>query len=72
LRDLWELLGWAPHRGEFSFVQNGSKVFLSIDLDCFVIRWKEYLLPWVQEVYEEEFLTASTYSSINGWTGKRF
>ena len=73
LRELWGLLGWGSRAtGELSFAEQRPKLFLSIDLDCFIICWREYLLPWVHEVYEKEFLTASTYGPTKGWTGKKF
>lgn len=73
LRELWNLLGWDSRAtGEFSFAEKRTKLFLSIDLDCFIMRWREYLLPWVHEVYEKEFHTASTYGPTEGRTGKDF
>ncbi len=72
LRELWDILGWQAVDGKFSFTNGRPKTFVTIDLDCFVISWRGYLLPWPEEVYMKTFLSASTYGPTHGWSGKKF
>lgn len=71
--ELWNLLEWhhIPNK-RFAFARDAKKILLDFDLDCFVIRWKGYLFPWRDEVFEKEFLTPSKHFSTKEWTGKRF
>ncbi len=72
LTDLWGLLRWSPEAGTgFSFEAVLERAYLTMDLDCFVVDWRNYLFPWPEEVYRDKFMTASTYCSTRGWTGKR-
>jgi hypothetical protein len=72
LQELWNILGWKPIGGKFSFADGRPKAFVTMDLDCFIISWRDYLLPWPEEVYIKTFLTISTYGLTQGWSGKKF
>jgi hypothetical protein len=72
LRELWSILGWTQRDETFTFATGGAKSFLTIDLGCFVVSWREYLFPWPEEVYTNEFHSPSTYWSTKGWTAKTF
>ena len=70
---LWDVLGWSSKSGKgFSFSPTTDKAYLTIDLDCFVVSWKEYLFPWPEEVYRDKFIRPSDYPPTREWTGKRF
>jgi len=73
LRSLWNLFQWelVPQEG-FQFSNERAKIWLNIDLDCFVINWQDYLFPWPDEVFVDRFEIPSDYWSTNGWTGKQF
>ncbi len=71
LSDFWKILGW-QYNNQFSFTQDGRKIFLDIDLDCFVLRCEGYRFPWPDEVFIKEFLVPSKYQTTSGWTGKDF
>jgi len=46
---------------------------LDLDLDCFIVRWRNYYrFPWPDEVFEKEFLAPSSYQTTLEWTGKGF
>lgn len=66
LTELWNTLDWDPPNG---FVTNRTPCALDFDLDCFVVRWRGYQLPWPDEVWEHEFRTASDHWPTRGWTG---
>ena len=72
LRELWDVLGWKQGDETFSFATGRPPIFLTIDLDCFIVSWRGCLFPWPEEVYSHEFLSPSTYWSTKGWTGKKF
>lgn len=70
---LWKTLGWESEGGKvFQFKSEEIRFHLDIDLDCFAIRWQEYIFPWLEEVWSEEFLKTSDYFTTEGWTGKKF
>lgn len=72
LSDLWKILGWQCDP-QFSFAQDGRKILLDLDLDCFIVRWKGcYRFPWPDEVFKKEFLVPSRYQTTLEWTGKDF
>jgi hypothetical protein len=56
----------------FTFATGHPKSFLTIDLACFVVTWREYLFPSLEEVYTTEFHSPSTCWSTKGWTAKTF
>jgi hypothetical protein len=72
LRELWRMLGWRHEDETFTFATGTPKIFLTVDLGCFVVSWREYLFPWPEEVYTTEFLSPSTCWSTKGWTAKTF
>ena len=72
LRELWRILGWRQEEDTFTFATGDPKSFLTVDLGCFVVSWREYLFPWPEEVYANEFLSPSTFWSTKGWTAKGF
>ena len=73
LSEVWRILEWQYTKDTgFKFARAASKILLDFDLDCFVIRWRDYLFPWPDEIFEREFFTPSDYFSTKGWTGKRF
>jgi hypothetical protein len=67
---LWKQLGWKWSGNRFSFDNStkSKKVLLDFDLDYFVIRYRNYRIPWVDEVFENEFLN----EPYNNGTGKEF
>jgi len=71
LSELWKILGW-QYNHQFSFAQDGRKILLDLDLDCFIVRWKGYRFPWPDEVFKKEFLVPLNYRTTSGWTGKDF
>lgn len=71
LQPVWEVLGWeqrSPH-DIFQFSKDKAPIVLDFDLDCFAIYWKEYIFPWLDEVWEKEFHISSDYASTEGLTG---
>lgn len=67
---LWKLLHWSPPRGESNgFAPTRPKFALDFDLDCFVMAWSHYLLPWLDEVWQKEFFEISDYWSTKGVSG---
>ncbi|MFC1475737.1 hypothetical protein ACFLQW_01890 [Candidatus Zixiibacteriota bacterium] len=72
-QELWNILGWklTPKVG-FSLAPNNPPKWLNFDLDCFVIRWKEYHFVWPDEVFEREFNSISSYWSTRDQSGKSF
>lgn len=71
--DLWDILGWQRiEGGVFGLGPVDRRFHLDIDLDCFVVRWHAYHLPWPLEVWEKEFHEESDYFSTLGWTGAGF
>jgi len=69
--DLWKILGWHMNGYVFDFVPGLAPILLSVDLDCFAAHWHGYNFPWPDEIFAIEFLEASSYSTTQGWTGKR-
>ncbi len=72
LAELLSILGWQPGEGGFSFSHGRPKAFLTVDLDCFVMVWRGYHIPWPEEVYAGEFMKTSNHAPTHAWTGKRF
>ena len=74
LTPLWEILEWRydPETKGFGFTKDSKRILLDFDLDCFVINWEEFAVPWLDEVFEKRFFTFSDYFTTYGWTGKRF
>jgi hypothetical protein len=77
LTDLWDILQWEFISGQgFRFKGNRHKVWLNIDLDCFVVamKWKQwdFIFPWADEAFNDFFFKPSDYLLTEGWTGKRF
>jgi hypothetical protein len=67
---LWKLLHWSPPRGGSNgFASTRPKFALDFDLDCFVMEWHAYLLPWLDEVWHKEFFEISDYWSTKGLSG---
>ncbi len=60
---LWEALGWDPSIPGMSRGRGG--LILDIDLDFFTIAWELYTIPFTEEIYEGEFVTACQ-SSFSG------
>lgn len=50
-RDIWEALNWDSGAGGFAFRQTDQALFLTLDLDCFAVSWRDYLFPWPGQVY---------------------
>jgi len=72
LSEFWKILDWQFNH-HFSFAQDGKKILLDLDLDCFVVSWRRcYRFPWPDEVFKKEFLVQSKYQPTLGWTGKDF
>ncbi len=71
LSEFWKILGWQFNH-QFSFAQDGRKIVLDLDLDCFIVHWRSYRFPWPDEVFEKEFPISSKYQDTSGWTGKDF
>jgi hypothetical protein len=69
---MWNMLGWELSDHRFHFLSGLPKILLTIDLDCFAIRWTDYLFQWPTKIFEREFLEPSRYWSTEGWTGKSF
>lgn len=70
---LWKILGWTLARGNgFYFDRDSEQLLLDIDLDCFAVDWNNYVFPWPDEVFQNEFFTESAYRSTSGWTGRAF
>ncbi len=70
---IWDILRWQygdDHR--FSFVDNGEPIWVSFDLDVFAFRWSDYVLPWSDEIFCNEFLRRSEAYTTPGWTAKDF
>jgi hypothetical protein len=73
LSRLWTILGWRHFTGMgFQFDPATPKILLDFDLDCFAVRWRDYLFPWPDEVFEREFLEPSGYWTVEGRTGQDF
>lgn len=72
LQSLWDFLGWDINQGQFNFVDSNEKIVLNFDLDCFTISYEDFLLPWVDEIWERRFMKESTETGTAGWTGKQF
>jgi hypothetical protein len=73
LQPLWNAFGWTRTKGlqkGFGFAQGLDAIVLDFDLDCFVVDWREYLFPWPSEVFEKEFLEASSHSLTTGLKGQ--
>jgi hypothetical protein len=68
---IWDILGWDFQNGRFGFMHDRPRFLLDIDLDCFVIRWRGFRLPWPDEVFEREFEEACE-DGARGWSGYRF
>lgn len=69
---VWDTLGWQVSDGTSRLADGGPKILVSIDLDCFVVRWGDYRFPWPCEVFEREFGEISSYWSTQGWSGASF
>jgi len=69
---VWDTLCWQVRDGSFRLAEDGPRILLSIDLDCFVVRWGGYTFPWPDEVYAREFGEASSHWSTLGWSGASF
>lgn len=63
---LRNILGWKRKDG----FQEEKIFMLDFDLDCFVIEYKDYYVPWPDEIFEEEFCKQS-YKML-GWSGQTF
>jgi len=71
--DLWDILQCQPvSKKGLSFLGSPGHIFLDIDLDYFDIVWKNYQVPWPDELFVKEFLSTSEYIWNQGWTGKMF
>jgi uncharacterized protein YoaH (UPF0181 family) len=68
----WEILGWEYRNGGGFWFRPEPKLVLDFDLDCFAINWRDYTLPWPEEVFRGEFLEVSTYFSTAGLNGQQF
>lgn len=69
-KPLWELLEWNIQ--EHGFGPPADKLFLTVDLDAFVMPYEEFTFAWRPEVWEKRFLKEADYLASTGWTGKRF
>lgn len=67
---LWRTLAWEPHNESFRFAPQAPPIFLTIDLDCFVGRQVDVIVPFHSKVYARHFHAPSTLAP--GWTGTRF
>jgi len=52
---MWEILGWEVKGASARFISGLPKILLTIDLDCFAIPWRDYIIPWPDFVFESEF-----------------
>ncbi|MBM3768274.1 MAG: hypothetical protein FJW32_23065 [Acidobacteria bacterium] len=72
LETLWETLGWEMKpRDRFRFTGQ-QRLVLDIDLQCFALEYREYTFPWPERIFEAEFLTPSTYVTVEGVTAQQF
>ena len=53
---LWETLAWDPRTHSVGLRRDG--MLLDIDLDFFTMAWGKYTIPFLEEVYRGEFLSA--------------
>ena len=68
---IWDILGWDFRQRQFGFHHERQPFLLDIDLDCFVIRWRGFMLPWPDEVFHKEF-GARSHEGARGWSGEQF
>lgn len=69
---IWKILGWEVSGHRFRFLPDLPQILLTVDLDCFAVRWRDYIFPWPTKVFDREFLEPSNYSLTEGWTGRSF
>lgn len=71
LQPIWDVLGWERNHpdGIFCFAKGRERIILDFDLDCFAMDWTDYLFPWDEEVWKEEFHKFSDYWSTKGLSG---
>ena len=66
---MWETLGWNAAGRIPGFTPGLPKIFLTIDLDCFAIPWRDYTFTWPDAIFESEFRSKARRDC---WTGASF
>ena len=69
-KDVMDIIEWGLVKGNgFKFTNYSKKLALIIDLDCFIINYKDETFPWPDELFEKKFLELKGNLS---WSGQKF
>lgn len=66
-KDIFSIIDWGLVKEEFT--NNNRNLALIIDLDCFIINYKDETFPWPDELFEKKFLEHK--GNLN-WSGQKF
>lgn len=66
------LLDWNIESNPAGFIDNCEKIVLNFDLDVFTMHHDGYVIPWVEDIWVDQILKTSSYSTTKGISAASF
>lgn len=67
-----DMLDWSLDNNPAGFIANREKIVLNFDLDAFTMHHDKYVIPWIEDIWDDQMLKTSDYHTTVGMSAALF